>query len=625
MKDLTPLKIIDTNKDDINNFVNITDKAIFSEKLNEKVNLIEQLLGHIKQLLVRVDNILSKEKLTTISSSIDNINKTFLMLKNSTTNNTLNDLDSLYQEISKIYKSLKVDAINVINNTNISKYNNLITKVNQKLEEIKNITIDNKDEQTLITLYNNIKNNIDPITNSHNILTVIDSILTKPNLNQSKGDTLNRKFLLFAKINDQIIDSLYKSKNNLIYACYTLEDNSKYYAIVKSEEEINIIDQSFTNLPNLILTKDNIINTCKIIINNATIYYNINEYMRYIEKSYRNKMTKEIDEVILKYKRRLRMLEQSITNQLSFIDEIALLVNNKPSSKYPNITYKDVPLNEYFKDYDKNLDSKTREIERLIVEVLLNDNVTSVFETSSILKVLYDEDILTDLITSDYSNNNSTPTVNTNDNIKIDIPSTKVTTNYERITNYLNSRVKELKLLIDSPKINVTITKEDDYLFKDINTVLDLHTAIIICDKVYKKGQGNYALTDYLKTGNTIKFTSKYGARELVNKIDRSNYIRLLLENILKRYLYLKDNNLSNFINSFINKDINIEDIVKLLLDNEELITYSLANFDYDYLDSSKDKSKKINEILTNKEDFLIVKINNILEEIKKTDSLIKK
>ena len=625
MKDLTPLKIIDTNKDDINNFVNITDKAIFSEKLNEKVNLIEQLLGHIKQLLVRVDNILSKEKLTTISSSIDNINKTFLMLKNSTTNNTLNVLDSLYQEISKIYKSLKVDAINVINNTNISKYNNLITKVNQKLEEIKNITIDNKDEQTLITLYNNIKNNIDPITNLHNILTVIDSILTKPNLNQSKGDTLNRKFLLFAKINDQIIDSLYKSKNNLIYACYTLEDNSKYYAIVKSEEEINIIDQSFTNLPNLILTKDNIINTCKIIINNATIYYNINEYMRYIEKSYRNKMTKEIDEVILKYKRRLRMLEQSITNQLSFIDEIALLVNNKPSSKYPNITYKDVPLNEYFKDYDKNLDSKTREIERLIVEVLLNDNVTSVFETSSILKVLYDEDILTDLITSDYSNNNSTPTVNTNDNIKIDIPSTKVTTNYERITNYLNSRVKELKLLIDSPKINVTITKEDDYLFKDINTVLDLHTAIIICDKVYKKGQGNYALTDYLKTGNTIKFTSKYGARELVNKIDRSNYIRLLLENILKRYLYLKDNNLSNFINSFINKDINIEDIVKLLLDNEELITYSLANFDYDYLDSSKDKSKKINEILTNKEDLLIVKINNILEEIKKIDSLIKK
>lgn len=625
MKDLTPLKIIDTNKDDINNFVNITDKAIFSEKLNEKVNLIEQLLGHIKQLLVRVDNILSKEKLTTISSSIDNINKTFLMLKNSTTNNTLNDLDSLYQEISKIYKSLKVDAINVINNTNISKYNNLITKVNQKLEEIKNITIDNKDEQTLITLYNNIKNNIDPITNLHNILTMIDSILTKPNLNQSKGDTLNRKFLLFAKINDQIIDSLYKSKNNLIYACYTLEDNSKYYAIVKSEEEINIIDQSFTNLPNLILTKDNIINTCKIIINNATIYYNINEYMRYIEKSYRNKMTKEIDEVILKYKRRLRMLEQSITNQLSFIDEIALLVNNKPSSKYPNITYKDVPLNEYFKDYDKNLDSKTREIERLIVEVLLNDNVTSVFETSSILKALYDEDILTDLITSDYSNNNSTPTVNTNDNIKIDIPSTKVTTNYERITNYLNSRVKELKLLIDSPKINVTITKEDDYLFKDINTVLDLHTAIIICDKVYKKGQGNYALTDYLKTGNTIKFTSKYGARELVNKIDRSNYIKLLLENILKRYLYLKDNNLSNFINSFINKDINIEDIVKLLLDNEELITYSLANFDYDYLDSSKDKSKKINEILTNKEDFLIVKINNILEEIKKIDSLIKK
>ena len=32
MKNLEPLKIIDTNKEDINNFVTITDKAIISER-----------------------------------------------------------------------------------------------------------------------------------------------------------------------------------------------------------------------------------------------------------------------------------------------------------------------------------------------------------------------------------------------------------------------------------------------------------------------------------------------------------------------------------------------------------------------------------------------------------------
>ena len=623
MKNLEPLKIIDTNKEDINNFVTITDKAIISERLNEKIKLIEQLLGHIKQLLVRIENVLEKEKLTTITTSIDNINKQLLTLKDSTSESNLKDLDTLYIDTSKLYENIKIDANNIIHNANIEEYNNLITKVNQKLEELKNIDIAIEDENNLITLYNNIKNNINPLDNLHNIILLIDNILIKPNLNKSKGDIINRKFLLFAKINDQIINSLFKNKNNLIYACYTLEDNSKYYAIVKSEEEINIIDQSFTNLPNLVLTKDNIINTCKIIINNATIYYNINEYMRYIEKSYKTKMTEEIDEVILKYKKRLTILEQNITNQLTFIDQIALLVNNKPSSSYPNITYNDVPLNEYFKDYNKNLDSKTKEIERLIVEVLLNDKVTSTFETSSILKTLYDEDTITDLITSDYSDNNSTPKVNTNDNIKIDIPSTKVTTNYERITTYLNSRVKELNLLINSPKINVTITKEDDSLFKDINTVLDLHTAIVICDKVYKKGQGIYALCDYLKTGNTVKFTSKFGARELVSKIDRSNYIKLLFENIIKRYLATKDDSLTNFINTFINKEINVKDIIESLLEKDELITLAVENFDYDYLDNTNDKSKKINELLNNKEDLLMVKLNNILENIKRIERVV--
>ena len=614
MNSLEPLKIIEISKDDINSFVSITEKTILSEKLKEKNNLIEQLIGHIKQLIVRANNILSKEKLDIIVKDLDEYNEQFLFLKSSQDLNKLQELDNLYLKIFTIYSDLKKDVITIINNTNITEYNNLITKLNQKLEEIKNKPITLADEKNLIALYNNIKNNIDSLTNLKEILTLIDKILVKPNLDKSKGDTLNRKFSLFAKINDQIIASSFKVNNNLIYACYTLEDYSKYYAIIKSEEEINIIDQSFTNLPNLVLTKDNIINTCKMIIDNAAIYYNINEYMRYIEKSYKNKMTKEIDEVILKYKKRLTILEECIKKQLEFIDDIALIVNNKKSAKYPNIIYNDTKIKDCFKDYDKNMDSKTKEVDRLIVEVLLNDEIKSNFDTKDILKTLYDEEILTDLVTSEYKDNEERPTVNTDDNLIREIPINKVTTNYEKMNNYLKSRVEELNLLINSSKINVTITKEEDFIYKDINTVLDLHTAIIICDKVYKKGQGFYAFTDYLKTGNTLKFTSKFGARDLVNTINKSNYIKLLLENIIKRYVYTNNKELKDFITLIITKE-NIEEIIDILLENNQVLKEALENYDYDYLDNSSAKNIKANEILTNSNN---ANINDLLGKIKK-------
>ena len=623
MNNLEPLKIVDINKDDIINFLNLTSNTLKQEKIKEKINLISQLIGHINQLLVRIDSLINKENLTNITNSLDNINKEFISLKEEDDSDSkIIELNNLYEKTFNLYNNISEETIKTLNNYNIQEYNDLIIKANESIIKFNNLSIDDKVREEVTTIYNNILNSIDSINNLHILISTIDNLSLNSNTNKSKGNETNRSFLLFAKINDQIVKSLYKPKNNLIYACYTLEDDSNYYAIVKSEEEVNILDQGFTNLPNLVLTKDNIIETCKTIIRNAGIYYDLNEYMRYVEKSYKEKMSKEIDEVIVKYKKRLMILENSIRQQLEFIDEIALLVNNKKSSKYPNIVYKDIPLKDYFKDYDKNMDSKTREIERLIVEVLLNDTVISSFETINILKTLYDDTMIEELITSDYTDSNDKPIVNTDDNLVKEIPINKVTTNYEKITNYLNSRVKELNLLIESPKINVTITKDDDVLYKDINTVLDLHTSIVICDKVYKKGQGNYALNDYLKTGNNIKFTSQYGARDLVNTVNRSNYLKLLFENIIKRYLYTHDNKLTNFIDSIITKE-NIKDIVDMLLEDEELLDYSVTNFDYDYLDCSNDKNKKVNEMLNNKEDVKIVKINDILAKIRKMNSLV--
>ena len=625
MKNFELLRQLSDNKNEIKDFIEDTNKILLEEQLSAKTTLINQLIGHYNQLLVRIQDIITKDTLNKCNVIIKNMTDIKKGLEKDTDiNKKLVSLNSIYDTLNKSYKEI-CDNIYTNKNleNNVSEYNNLVMKANDNITKLNTLDIPNSIKDDLMILYNSInKENIEALKT---FVTKTSSIIDNKNLenDNSKGDYSERVFSLFAKINDQIIDSAFINKDSLVYAQYTLEDNSKYYAIVKEEKDIEILNQSFSNLPNLVLTKDNIIETCKTIIKNAGIYYDINEYMRYVEKSYKNKMTKEIDEVILKYKNRLQELENYIILQLSFIDDIALLVNHKPCDKYPNITYNDISLDKYFPNYNDENDSKQKEIEHLIIEVLLNPKIKSEFNTKSILKTLYDSNIIDSLLTSNYIKEDSAPIVNTSDNIINELESTgNIKTNFDKIKDYLNMRVEELKLLDASPKINVTITKDDNNIFKDINTVLDLNTAISICDKVYKKGQGEYAVIDYLKTGNTLKFTSKYKARDLANSVNRDNYLKLLLENIFKRYLLNKDNN--SFIESILSKDsISIKDIVNSLLADNNLLITSITNFDYDFLDSTSDKAKRVEELLNNKEDSVIVKINKILDEIRRTEKVI--
>ena len=615
------------NKEELENFIKINNHNILEEEINSKITLVKQLLGYYNQTLVRSQDLLTdsdfNEELNIkneISLSFGEIEK----LENSSMK--LEKLNNIYLKLYNNYFSFSNKVLDAIKtSTLITDYNNTISKANNIILNLNKSILPKSIIDEVIPFYNEAKNSTDinKITAFINIATTKLNSNENIDVNVKQGRENERIFSLFAKINDQIIDANYLTVNNLVYALYTLEDNSKYYAIIKDEKEIEILNQSFNNLPNLVLTKDNIIETCKLIIKNAGIYYDINEYMRYVEKSYKTKMTKEIDDLILKYKTRLQELETFIKAQLDFIDDIALLVNHKPCPKYPNITYNDIDINNYFPNYLKENDSKLNEIERLIIEVLLNPTIKSEFNTKSILNTLYDESIINSLLTSNYNVIEETPNVNTNDNIVNRLEVTNnIKTNYEKIKDYLKDRVEELKLLESSPKINVTITKDDNNIFKDINTVLDLNTAIIICDKVYKKGQGNYAVIDYLKTGNTLKFTSKYKARDLASNTNRCDYLKLLLENIFKRYLY--NNNLNTFIDNIISKDnITVKSIVIDLLNNEEVLTDAINNFDYEYLDPLSEKSKRIDIILNNKNDLKIEKINIILENIKKEEQII--
>lgn len=626
------LKELDDNRNEIEAFIDSSNTAIDSERITELTTIINQLLGHFNQLLVRVQDIIPKEDIDNNIKLAKEIENKLKEIETKKPKDKVESLIEIYNNLRSYYDNLTVKILTYIKTSDtISSYNKLVIKANENIVALNNLDLSKDIIDEISSLYNELKNSND-LSKINNFINKTNDIIkeyTTSDLNEKKGKPSERIFSLFAKINDQIIDSFFLPKDNLVYASYILEDKSKYYAIIKEEKEIAILDQSFTNLPNLVLTKDNIIDTCKTIIKNAGIYYDINEYMRYIEKSYKTKMTKEIDELVLKYKVRLKELEKNINSQLSFIDDIALIVNKMPCKKYPNIKYNDVKVEEYFPNYEEESDSKAKEIKRLIIEVLLNPNIKSEFDTKSILKTLYDKDTIASLLKSDYKPNNTIPIVNTDNNINIDTDLTNpLKTNSEKINTYLNNRLDELELLKSSPKINVTITKYDDVLYKDINTILDLITAGVICDKVYKKGQGDYAILDYLKTGNNLKFTSKYKARNLATNINRDSYLKLLLENILKKYIYITSSNGKDIIIDYLTPLLTKEkilpkDILNDLLNNEEMLKSCIKHFDYDFLNPLSDKSLKVEKIGKESNDINISKANDMLVELKKIDNIL--
>lgn len=613
------LEGIDNNINNFISFANLSKVTILNEKKESKLALINQLLGHYKQLIMKSIDIIKKEEYNKYLSFQKEIEEKLEKINHfeNISNVNLEDIENIYNNIDKQYSRLEKEIISATTEEHIIEYNNLIGRINENIILINKLDLSRSVIDELIEAYNYVKNNKDIEGLNLLLKKTNEIIVNSSNINDKKGNFKERIFSLFAKINDQIVDSNFYQQEDIIYGLYTLEDNSKYYAIIKEEKEIKILDQEFSNLPNLILTKDKIIDTCKIIIKNAGIYYNINEYMRYIEKGYKTRVTKEIDEVIKKYKDRLRILEASITAQLSFIDEIALIVNNLPSRKYPNIKYNDVPLSNFFES--NIIDSKSKEINRIIKEKLLNPNIKSEFDTKEILKTLYSNETINQLINSNYTQNKIKPNVDTSENVNNNIIREDIKTNYEKISNYLKTRVKELSLLQTSPKINVTITKDTNALFKDINTVLDLNTAIVICDKVYKEGQGIYATLDYLKTGNTLKFTSKYKARLLANDVDRNQYIKKLIENILMQSLYFKNKKITNILTDKVNtlisdSNITIEPIINKLLSYDEMLSLFIKEFDYDFLDKLKEKYQEVENLLKNdsKEQELLTELKKI-------------
>ena len=242
------LKELEDNRNEIEAFIDSSNTAINSERINELTIIINQLLGHYSQLLVRVQDIIPKEEINISINFQKKIEKQLKALETENSQDKIKLLIEIYNSLIKYYKNLITKIyLYIKTDDTISSYNKLVIKANENIVTLNSLNLSKDTADEIISIYNELKNNID-ISKINNFINKTSEIIknyTINDINDKKGTPTERVFSLFAKINDQIIESFFLPKDKLVYASYLLEDKSKYYAIIKEEKENSYIRSKF--------------------------------------------------------------------------------------------------------------------------------------------------------------------------------------------------------------------------------------------------------------------------------------------------------------------------------------------------------------------------------------------
>ena len=419
--------------------------------------------------------------------------------------------------------------------------------------------------------------------------------------------TKQKEFNIFDKINNQIVDKEFKQVNNLVYAKYKLDDGSNYYSVIPDGNKVLTEDKEFKTFTSFEMNKVKIEENLKIIVNNIMIYYDLKEYTRYVEQLYKGKMIGNINQAIEKYKSRLMTMENILKGQLTFMDDIAPILNRKSSSKYPNIVYNDVLVKDFYPNEvtDATLDEKIKLQHKLMIK-LADDTISNNITSKEAMLTIYGNDII-DKLTNEFSIPSDDVVKKVpvaNNNSEKEMTDNQMITNYQKISDYLKIRKTQLEEVAKGNS-DIAITEKDDLIYQNVNTIFDLNIAAIISDNQYSSGQGIYAISQYLKTGETNRFTSSSNARSLASKVKPNNYIALLMENMIKSFAgsgkkasedatYLdKMQQILSFVKDELSKDkFSVNEMKTKLLANDNLLETAIKNFDYDYLDPTSENSK---------------------------------
>lgn len=630
--------LTEDNIKNLNSFLLENKNSLDSSYVDMLSKFLVQMNGYFNQLLVKSEGLTNNtEQYKTKAKELESRANT----------NTKENLEEVIKEYFSLYSDVSNNISETLTHndekkeqaTLVSSVNDLLTKIDQAYVET-DTNIDN----TLLPIVDMYKkamalNGKDQIATLTLLLDEEKRILAKDKENKAIEEAMvkEKTFDLFAKINDQIIDKEFKKVNDLIYARYKLEDGKYYYAVIPDGNKVITEDKEFKTFSSFEMNRVSVAENLNLILKNIMIYYDINEYTRYVEAIYKKQMTKEIDNAIGQYKTRLSTMEEIIKSQLTFMDDVAPILNKKTSPKYPDIVYNDIPVKEFYPTElsDSLIDDAKMEQNKLMVK-LADDTVPNNINTKEVLSAIYGSKITNDLVNtfkeSVLDERANKPVVIENSVTTPTINETPITTNYQKISDYIKTRENELNK-ISSGDTNVTITKDDNPIYQNINTIFDLNTAALISDKQYSEGQGNYAISEYLKTGEANRFTSSFNARSLASGVKPNAYTALLLENMIKEFAgsgkkssedatYLdRMQQILLFVKEELSKEtFSATEMREKLLNNDNLLNTSIKNFDYEYLDPTSENTVLFDQAIEtgiNNNNPSAIRIKQALTDIK--------
>lgn len=607
---MTPSYLTIDRVKELNDFLENNNKSLESSYVETLSNYLLQMNGYFNQLIIHGAEIINQdeqEKYKTKSRLLEEREK----------NKTKVNLEEVVKEYFLLYENVNKTLRESINTNDEKKeLAQLVSTANDLFMEIDRAYVesDTKLDNDLLLIAELYKKALSEQKNLQ--LTTLTKLINeekrllandKENKAIEVATTKQREFNIFDKINNKIVDKEFKQVNNLVYAKYKLDDGSNYYSVIPDGNKVLTEDKEFKTFTSFEMNKVKIEENLKIIVNNIMIYYDLKEYTRYVEQLYKGKMIGNINQAIEKYKSRLMTMENILKGQLTFMDDIAPILNRKSSSKFPNIVYNDVLVKDFYpnEETDATIDEKIKLQHKLMIK-LADDTISNNITSKEAMLTIYGNDII-DKLTNEFSIPSDDVVKKVpvaNNNSEKEMTDNQIITNYQKISDYLKIRKTQLEEVAKGNS-DIAITEKDDLIYQNVNTIFDLNIAAIISDNQYSSGQGIYAISQYLKTGETNRFTSSSNARSLASKVKPNNYIALLMENMIKSFAgsgkkasedatYLdKMQQILSFVKDELSKDkFSVNEMKTKLLANDNLLETAIKNFDYDYLDPTSENSK---------------------------------
>ena len=635
---MTPSYLTIDRVKELNDFLENNNKSLESSYVETLFNYLLQMNGYFNQLIIHGAEIINQdeqEKYKTKSRLLEEREK----------NKTKVNLEEVVKEYFLLYENVNKTLRESINTNDEKKeLAQLVSTANDLFMEIDRAYVesDTKLDNDLLLIAELYKKALSEQKNLQ--LTTLTKLINeekrllandKENKAIEVATTKQKEFNIFDKINNKIVDKEFKQVNNLVYAKYKLDDGSNYYSVIPDGNKVLTEDKEFKTFTSFEMNKVKIEENLKIIVNNIMIYYDLKEYTRYVEQLYKGKMIGNINQAIEKYKSRLMTMENILKGQLTFMDDIAPILNRKSSSKYPNIVYNDVLVKDFYPNEvtDATLDEKIKLQHKLMIK-LADDTISNNITSKEAMLTIYGNDII-DKLTNEFSIPSDDVVKKVpvaNNNSEKEMTDNQMITNYQKISDYLKIRKTQLEEVAKGNS-DIAITEKDDLIYQNVNTIFDLNIAAIISDNQYSSGQGIYAISQYLKTGEANRFTSSSNARTLASTVKPNNYTSLLMENMIKSFAgsgkkssedatYLdRMQQVLSFVKEELSKDVfSANDMKEKLLNNDNLLGIAVKNFDYDYLDPTSENSKLFEqaiEIGINNNNPSAVRIRQALTDIK--------